>query len=138
MNENNSGTSFSQEAKYSTEDWKKFVKLIENDYKGKYMIGNYNEDSDLYLVYMIDNKTHILKHIATYNYYERKLFTDDLSLFGYEKKTTSFWDYVETLDKESDEYQIAMNLGVKYHKQRKNPDDYLDEIKNEVSKQLKD
>ena len=72
INENNSGTSFSQEAKYSTEDWKKFVKLIESDYKGKYMIGNYNEDSDLYLVYMIDNKTHILKHIATYNYYEQK------------------------------------------------------------------
>lgn len=136
INENNNGTSFSQEAKYSTEDWKKFVKLIENDYKGKYMIGNYNEDSDLYLVYMIDSKTNILKHIATYNYYERKLFTDDLTLFGYEKKITSFWDYVETLDEESDEYQIAMTLGAKYHKQRKNPDDYLDEIKNEVSKQL--
>ena len=47
-------------------------------------------------------------------------------------KPTSFWDYVDTLKDGSDDWRIAMDLGTKYHKEGKNPDEYLEEIINKV------
>lgn len=45
----------------------------------------------------------------------------------------SFWDYVATLNKDSDEYRDAITIGAKYHMGGMNPDDYLDEIVNAVN-----
>ena len=44
----------------------------------------------------------------------------------------SFWDYIDTLEDGTDEWRIAMDLGTKYHKEGKNPDEYLDEIIKKV------
>lgn len=49
-------------------------------------------------------------------------------------KPTTFWDYVSTLENGSDEWKIAIDLGSKYHKDDKNPDEYLDEIIKKVNK----
>jgi hypothetical protein len=49
-------------------------------------------------------------------------------------KSTTFWDYVDTLKDGSDDWRYAMQLGQKYHKAGKNPDDYLDEIIKKVKK----
>ena len=49
-------------------------------------------------------------------------------------KPTTFWDYVSTLKNGSDEWKIAIDLGSKYHKEGKNPDEYLDEIIKKVNK----
>lgn len=49
-------------------------------------------------------------------------------------KVNSFWEYVDTLDSYSDEWRIAMDLGTKYHKAGKNPDEYLEEIIKKVNK----
>jgi len=49
-------------------------------------------------------------------------------------KYKSFWEYIDTLDSYSDEWYIAMDLGTKYHKEGKNPDEYLDEIIKKVKK----
>lgn len=47
-------------------------------------------------------------------------------------KYKSFWDYIDTLEDGTDEWRIAMDLGTKYHKDGKNPDEYLEEIINKV------
>lgn len=49
-------------------------------------------------------------------------------------KYKSFWEYIDTLDSYSDEWRIAMDLGSKYYKAGKNPDEYLDEIIKKVNK----
>ena len=49
-------------------------------------------------------------------------------------KYKSFWEYIDTLDSYSDEWRIAIDLGSKYHKAGKNPDEYLEEIINKVNK----
>lgn len=40
----------------------------------------------------------------------------------------TLWDYIDTLKEGSDEWRIAMNLGTKYHRDGKNPDEYIEEI----------
>jgi len=50
------------------------------------------------------------------------------------KKPTTLWEYIDTLENGSDEWRIAIDLGTKYHKAGKNPDDYLDEIIKKVKK----
>ncbi len=49
-------------------------------------------------------------------------------------KPTTFWDYVSTLENGSDEWKIAIDLGSKYHKEGKNPDEYIEEIIKKVNK----
>ena len=52
------------------------------------------------------------------------------------KKETpkTFWDYVDTLEFSSDNWRYAMQLGQKYYKAGKNPDEYLEEIIKKVNK----
>ena len=50
------------------------------------------------------------------------------------KKPTTLWEYIDTLENGSDEWRIAIDLGTKYHKAGKNPDDHLDEIIKKVKK----
>jgi hypothetical protein len=50
------------------------------------------------------------------------------------KKPTTLCEYIDTLENGSDEWRIAIDLGTKYHKAGKNPDDYLDEIIKKVKK----
>ena len=54
----------------------------------------------------------------------------------YDKMPSSktFWDYIDTLKDGTDEWRIAMHLGTKYHREGKNPDNYLDEIIAKVNK----
>ena len=49
-------------------------------------------------------------------------------------KPTTLWEYIDTLEDGSDEWRIAIDLGSKYHKAGKNPDEYLDEIIKKVKK----
>lgn len=49
-------------------------------------------------------------------------------------KPTTFWDYVSTLENGSDEWKIAIDLGSKYRKEGKNPDEYFEEIIKKVNK----
>ena len=46
----------------------------------------------------------------------------------------TFWDYVDTLEDGTEKWRVAMNLGTKYHREGKNPDNYLDEIIAKVNK----
>ena len=48
------------------------------------------------------------------------------------KEPKTLWEYVDTLEKGSDEWRIAIDLGSKYHRAGKNPDDYLNEIIKKV------
>lgn len=47
-------------------------------------------------------------------------------------KPKTLWEYIDTLKYEYDKWCEAINLGVKYHKDGKNPDEYLEEIINKV------
>ena len=47
-------------------------------------------------------------------------------------KPTTFWGYVDTLEDGSDDWRYAMQIGSKYYKAGKNPDEYLSEIINNV------
>ena len=50
------------------------------------------------------------------------------------KKPETLWEYIDTLKDGSDEWRIAIDLGSKYHKEGKNPDEYLDEIIKKINK----
>lgn len=50
------------------------------------------------------------------------------------KKPETLWKYIDTLKDGSDEWRIAIDLGSKYHKEGKNPDEYLEEIIKKVNK----
>lgn len=47
-------------------------------------------------------------------------------------KPTTLWEYIDTLEDNSDEWRKAIDLGTKYHKAGKNPDEYIDEIIKKV------
>ena len=48
------------------------------------------------------------------------------------KEPKTLWEYIDTLEDGSDEWRIAIDLGSKYHRAGKNPDEYLEEIINKV------
>lgn len=50
------------------------------------------------------------------------------------KEPKTLWEYVDTLEDGSDKWRIAIDLGSKYHKAGKNPDEYLEEIIKKVEK----
>lgn len=77
-----SGSSFSQEAKYSKADWEKWKKATKDDV----FIGNYESDPDLEVVYISDHGNKMMKHIATYNTKTQVLWCDDIHFFGNEIK----------------------------------------------------
>ena len=64
------------------------------------------------------------------------LFADDW-VVKEEPKRKDFWDYVRNLDHESDKWRIAMEIGQEYHDSGKDPNEYLEEIKETVNRQLK-
>ena len=57
--------------------------------------------------------------------------------YGSNKTYKSFWDYTATLNKDSDKYRDAMNIGAKYSNAGKDPNEYLEEIIDEVNKRNK-
>ena len=57
--------------------------------------------------------------------------------YGTNKTYKSFWDYTATLNKDSDKYRDAMNIGAKYSNAGKDPNEYLEEIIDEVNKRNK-
>jgi hypothetical protein len=50
------------------------------------------------------------------------------------KEPKTFWEYIDTLEDGSDDWRYAIQLGQKYHKTGKNPDEYLEEIIKKVKK----
>ena len=78
---NESGSSFSEQVKYSKSDWKKWKKETKEDV----FIGNYENEPDLELVYIPNNKDKMMDHIATYNKKTGVLSCNDIKLFGHEE-----------------------------------------------------
>ena len=74
------GSSFKEEVKYSSEDWKKWKEETKEDV----LIGNYEGEPTLELVYIPNHKVKTMEHIATYNTSAEVLFCDDIKLFGHE------------------------------------------------------
>ncbi len=70
------------------------------------------------------------------------LFADDWVVKEEQKrkdlpKRKDFWDYVRNLDHNSDEWCIAMEIGQEYHDSGKDPNEYLEEIKEIVNRKLR-
>lgn len=78
---NESGSSFSEQVKYSKSDWEKWKKETKEDV----LIGNYENEPNLELVYIPNHKEKTMDHIATYNKQAQILLCDDIKLFGHEK-----------------------------------------------------
>jgi len=76
-----SGSSFSDQVKYSKTDWEKW----KNESKEDVFIGNYENEPDLELVYVPNHKDKMMDHIATYNKKTGILFCNDIKLFGHEE-----------------------------------------------------
>lgn len=64
----------------------------------------------------------------------RIIDTDNYINFNEKDSFKTFWDYIDTLKDGSDEWRIAMDLGAKYHREGKNPDNYINEIIEKVNK----
>ena len=71
--------SFGYELKYSKSDWEKWKKETKEDV----LIGNYESEPNLELVYIPNHKGKTMDHIATYNKQAQILFCDDIKLFGH-------------------------------------------------------
>lgn len=71
--------SFEHEVKYSKFDWEKWKKETKEDV----LIGNYESEPNLELVYIPNHKEKTMNHIATYNTKTGILFCDDIKLFGH-------------------------------------------------------
>ena len=71
--------SFSEEVKYLKSDWEKWKKETKEDV----LIGNYESEPNLELVYIPNHKGKTMDHIATYNKTAQILFCDDIKLFGH-------------------------------------------------------
>jgi len=74
------GSSFSEEVKYSKSDWEKWKKETKEDI----LVGNYESEPTLELVYIPNHKNKTMEHIATYNKSAEILFCDDIKIFGHE------------------------------------------------------
>lgn len=75
------GSSFSEEVKYSKADWEKWKKETKEDI----LVGNYESEPTLELVYIPNHKNKTMDHIATYNKSAEILFCNDIKLFGHEE-----------------------------------------------------
>ena len=73
--------SFANEVKYSNSDWEKWKKETKEDV----MVGNYDAEPEIELVYIPDHKNRTMEHIGTYNKKKEVLFCDDIKLFGHEE-----------------------------------------------------
>lgn len=79
------GSKFDHEVKYSKSDWDKWLKLVDKEEYGKdLMIGNYESQPELTLVYRANHEKKMMDHIASYNTKKEILYTDDINLFGNE------------------------------------------------------
>ncbi len=64
----------------------------------------------------------------------RDFIQSNYTPYDKDESFNTFWDYLDTLKDGTDEWRIAMDLGSKYHREGKNPDNYLDEIIAKVNK----
>ena len=79
------GSKFENEVKYSKSDWEKWLQLIKKEEYGKdLLIGNYEDNPELTLVYKTNDKEKMMDHIASYDTKKEILYTDDINLFGNE------------------------------------------------------
>ena len=74
------GNTFKNEVRYSKSDWEKWKKATTKDV----LVGNYEDDKDLELVYIPDHNDKKIEHIGTYNKKKEILWCDDIAFFGHE------------------------------------------------------
>ena len=85
INYKEGGSSFENEVKYSKSDWEKWLKLVDKEEYGKdLMIGNYESQPELTLVYRVNHDKKMMDHIATYDTKKEVLWCDDINIFGNE------------------------------------------------------
>lgn len=85
INHKEGGSSFENEVKYSKSDWEKWLKLVDKEEYGKdLMIGNYESQPELTLVYRANHDKKMMDHIATYDIKKEVLWCDDINIFGNE------------------------------------------------------
>ena len=88
INESNkevkNGSSFSEEVKYSKEDWYNWLENFYNgNFKDKHLLIGDDVNSEMICVYTTNDKK--LNHIASYNPRTKVLYTDDIHLFDNDK-----------------------------------------------------
>jgi len=76
-----SGKAFKEQVKYSKSDWEKWKKETKEDV----MVGNYDAEPEIELVYIPNHKERTMQHIGTYNKKKQILYCDDIKLFGHEE-----------------------------------------------------
>ena len=77
-------SSFSENVKYSKEDWYKWLEnFYDGNFKDKHILIGDDVNSEMICVYMKNGEK--LNHIASYNPKTKELYTDDINLFGNEK-----------------------------------------------------
>ena len=89
INEEQEGSQFKDQVKYSKEDWEAWKKLIWKDKPdlGKDIMFGFNEpDKHIELIYKLLKNEHQIKHIASYDTNKEILYADDINLFGNEVK----------------------------------------------------
>lgn len=83
INESN-GSSF-EAYRYENTEWNKWLELVKKEDFGKdILIGNYDSDPNLMLVYKANHSKKTMEHIASYNKKTQTLYCDDIKLFGNE------------------------------------------------------
>ena len=85
ISENQSGSQFKGQVKYSKDNWDQWMKMWKDKKFDKdILVGKLDNEPDLELVYKINNTERTVDHIATYNTKKEILYTNDINLFGNE------------------------------------------------------
>jgi len=126
--------------KFSKEQLEEFIRLIAADNETAYnnavesfyvdtMEFDYEDVEDLINSIKSSNPNAIKRFIADIdNYCKEELKDED---------DAPFWSYIHSLKEKTDEWRYAMDLGAHYHKDGKDPNEYIDEIKEKVNSEFK-
>lgn len=113
---------------FKFEDWSGII----NDGKEHiYTIAEYtNADDTVLCKWQSEDFDKLLDKIKEWNYSHKIV---EKKKEKKEKIKLLFWDFINTLKEGSDIWTYAMNIGKKFHNEGKNPDDYMDEIVEDVN-----
>ena len=126
--------------KFSKEQIEEFIRLIAADNETAYnnavesfyvdtMEFDYEDVEDLINSIKSGNPNAIKRFIADIdNYCKEELKDED---------GAPFWSYICSLKEKTDKWRYAMDLGTRYHKDGKDPNKYIDEIKEKVNNEFK-
>lgn len=126
--------------KFSKEQLEEFIRLIAADNETAY-----NNAVELFYIdtmeFDYEDVEDLINNIKSGNPTAIKRFIEDIDNYCKEElkdeDEVPFWSYIHSLKEKTDKWRYVMDLGTQYHKDGKDPNKYIDEIKEKVNNEFK-